>query len=400
MTGLGKPSGVDQDAVVENLMQIILKGFRAIQLYSPNNKIYLQAVDSLQAAFTLVWQRFEELPLEVSESTLTWENTAVLTQEDKSDSIPWTLFKDGVRSVTFVPGVEHREILTLLHVIKDARTLAQDASDDLLTLLWRQDFQHFRYTFVELGYDDVPRLESERAADRAPSADETTQRVANEVGPSGDTPPDLVKVEDFDSTLYFLDDHEIDYLQGEIDREYQQNLRANVLRILFEVFRLQTSTNVRGEILSTTDEFVPHLLAIGDFHSVTLIVRKLGEMQECASDLAAEHRKIIATIPGKISNPTALGQLIQSLDDAAVQPTKEEITELFNELGPQVLDPVLGWLPKLANQRVREVLRQVASGIAQDHPAQVVTALRTRDVTALHQTLQLVSPLKLERVAP
>lgn len=404
MAELVKPSGVDEDAVVENLMQIILKGFSAIQLYSPNNKIYLQAVDSFRAAFTLVWQRFEELPLEVSESTLTWENTAVLTQENKSDSIPWTLFKDGVRSVTFVPGVEHREILTLLHVIKDARTLPSDASDDLLTLLWRQDFQHLRYTFVELGYDDVPPLESERAAsgatDRAPSADETTQRVANEVGPSGDAPPGLVNVEDFDSTLYFLDDHEIDYLKGEIDREYQQNLRANVLRILFEVFRLQTSTNVRGEILSTTEEFVPHLLAIGDFHSVTLIVRKLGEMQECASDLAAEHRKIIATIPGRISNPTALGQLIQSLDDAAVQPTKEEITELFNELGPQVLDPVLGWLPKLANQRVREVLRQVASGIAQDHPAQVVTALRTRDVTALHQTIQLVSPLKLEILAP
>lgn len=403
MTELVNPSGVDEDAVVENLMQILQKGFSAIQLYSPNNKIYLQAVDSLRAAFALVWQHFEELTLEVSESTLTWEDAVVVKQEDKSDSIPWTLFKDGVRSVTFAPGVEEREILAFLHIIKDVRSLPSDAPDDLLTLLWRQDFQQLRYTFVELGYDDVPRLESESVAsgavDEATSAEDTKRRLAVEAGPPGEAQPGLVNIEDFDSTLYFLDDHEVNYLKGEIDREYRQNLRAKVLGLLFEVFELQTSMNVRGEILSITEEFVPHLLAMGDFHSVTLILRKLRGMQERASDLADEHRKMIAAIPGRISNPTTFGQLVQSLDDAAVQPTTDEITELFSGLGPQVLNPLLGWLPKLANQRVRELLREVAKAIAHDHPAQVVTALKTRDVTALQQTIQLVSALKVEALA-
>ncbi|NIM48007.1 MAG: hypothetical protein GTN78_00400 [Gemmatimonadales bacterium] len=400
MTELVNPSGVDEDAVVENLMQILQKGFSAIQLYSPNNKIYLRAVDRLRAAFALVWQHFEELTLEVSESTLTWEDTVVVTQEDKSDSIPWTLYKDGVRSVTFAPAVEEREILAFLHIIKDARSLPPDASDDLLTLLWRQDFQHLSYTFVELGYDDVPRLESESVAsaavDEVTSAEETKQRLGAEVGSPGEPQPGLVNIDDFDSTLYFLDDHEINCLKGEIDREYRQNLRAKVLGLVFEVFQLQTSMNVRGEILSIVEEFVPYLLAMGDFQSVALILRKLREMQERAPDLADEHRKIIAAIPGRISHPTAFGQLIQSLDDAGVQPTTEEITELFSGLGPQVLNPVLDWLPRLANQRVREVLREVAKAIAHDHPAQVVTALKTRDVTALQQTIQLVSALKVE----
>ncbi len=385
-------------------MQTLMKAFAAVQLYSPNNQIYLQAVDSMRAAFTIVWQQLDELQFEVSETTLIWHDNVVLKQDDKSDSIPWTLFKDGVRSLTMSPSIEDREILALLHTIKHVRTLAAEDPDDLLTLLWEQDFQHLQYRFVELGYDDVPRINPETLVSggggAVPTPEETRQRLESEVRPSEEAAPGIAQIDDADSTLYFLDDSEIKYLEGEIDREYRQNLRTNVLKILFEVFQLQDNPTIRGEILSIVDDFVPHLLAIGDFRSVTLVVQQLREMHERADELSAEHRKTLAMIPVKISNPTALGQLIQSLDDAAVQPTPDEISELFRELGPQVLDTIVTWMPKLTNDRVREVLRVVSRRIVQTHPAQAVTALRVRDVVVLLQTMEIVSTLKVERLAP
>ena len=136
MTQPIQPSCADESAVVENLMQTLMKAFAAVQLYSPNNQIYLQAVDSMRAAFTIVWQQLDELQFEVSETTLIWHDNVVLKQDDKSDSIPWTLFKDGVRSLTMSPSIEDREILALLHTIKHVRTLAAEDPDDLLTLLW------------------------------------------------------------------------------------------------------------------------------------------------------------------------------------------------------------------------------------------------------------------------
>ncbi len=190
-------------------------------------------------------------------------------------------------------------------------------------------------------------------------------------------------------------------VQGsEIDQEYRQNLRAKVLAILFEVFELQKNTNVRGEIIAIIDSLLPHLLGVGDFQSVTLVVRRLRKLLDEPQELATDHRKAITTLPVKLSNPTALGQLIQSLDDAAVQPPKDDIGEFFGELGPHVLDTVLVWMPKLTNERVRETLQQVARRIAQDHPEQVVTALKTSDTVALLQTIQLISSLKVARLAP
>ena len=404
MTHPIKPGGADESQVVENLLQILLRALGAIQLYSPNNQIYLLAVDALRGALTLTWQQLDELQLQVSESALLWEGKKVLSQADKSDSIPWTLFKDGVRSLTLSPGVEDREILAFLHVIKDVRALAAEDPDDLLTLLWEEDFRYLRYGFVELGHGDVPRMQPDTPVSQSestpPSAGEIRGRLLREVEPSGDTPEGMVDVEDFHSTLYFLDDWEIEYLTGEIDQEYQQNLRAKVLEILFEVFELQQNTKVRGEIISIIDSFLPHLLGVGDFQSVTLVVRRLRKLLDGTQELTPDHRQAITTLPVKLSNPTALGQLIQSLDDAAVQPTKGDIAEFFGELGPHVLDTVLAWMPKLTNERVRETLQQVARRIAEDHPEQVVTALKTSDTVALLQTILLISSLKVARLAP
>ena len=404
MTQPIKPGGADESHVVENLLQILWKTLSAVQLYSPNNKIYLQAVDALRGALTLVWQRLDELQLQVSESALLWEDKKVLSQEDKSDSIPWTLFKDGVRSLTLSPGVEDREIIAFLHVIKDARLLAAEDPDDLLTLLWEEDFQHLRYGFVEISSDDVPRIQADTPVSQSESTPvspgEIRGRLLREVEASGDTPEGVVDVDDFHSTLYFLDDWEVEYLTGEIDQEYQQNLRAKVLEILFEVFELQQNTKVRGEIISIIDSFLPHLLGVGDFQSVTLVVRRLRKLLDETQELTPEHRKAITALPVKLSNPTALGQLIQSLDDAAVQPTKDDIADFFGELGPHVLDTVLAWMPKLTNERVRETLRQVAERVAQEHPEQVVTALKTSDTAVLLQTLQLTSSLKVARLVP
>ena len=43
---------------------------------------------------------------------------------------------------------------------------------------------------------------------------------------------------DFDGTLYFLDEREIEYLQTEVDREYRADLRQNVVSILLDIYIL------------------------------------------------------------------------------------------------------------------------------------------------------------------
>src|SRR5213075_3466404 len=136
----------------------------------------------------------------------------------------------------------------------------------------------------------------------------------------------LVSIDDFDTTLYFLEDKEIAYLHKEVEREYAQDLRGNVLAMLFDLLELQTYGTVRAELISIIENFIPYLLGAGDFRSVAFILRECKVILQRARELISEHRQILETLLTRLSPTDALSQLLQSLVEATSQPTEDEMS--------------------------------------------------------------------------
>src|SRR2546425_5436536 len=130
-----------------------------------NNPVYQRAVDNIRSAFRQIWQATDDLIFDIGETEMRWEDHAIYSQEQRNESIAWTLYKDGVRSLAFKPGVEDAEIVRFLAVLQQAKNLQADAPDDLLTLLWAEDFQFVAYTFRELASESaVPIARAEKSA--------------------------------------------------------------------------------------------------------------------------------------------------------------------------------------------------------------------------------------------
>ncbi len=396
MTELRNPELETDSALVGQAMQTMAKCHRAIILYLPNNPVYHEAVRNLQAVFRALWEEENQLLLNVKEEGLVWEGNLVLDEEAKGDSISWMLFKDGVRGVTLTPGVEEKEIIRFLAAIHKARTLPDDADDDLLTLLWGEDFQHLKYDYIEVGLDEQRPLERSGGLGSSPPSTELQQQVEQEVK----QPDGIVNIDDFDSTLYFLDDDEIQYLNSEIEREYNQDLRRIVLSCLFDVLELQHDQTGYDEIVSILEGFIPYLLGAGDFQTVAYILRELRTVIQRSERLGPEHRERLSAFPAKLSEPEALDQLLQMLDEAQVQPTEEDLGELFGELTPQAMETVLAWLPRLINERAKDLLARAVDLLAVVHPAAVNKALASQDRTVVLGALGLVTRLKLTTLGP
>ena len=386
-------------------MQVVSKGMRATQLYLPNNPVYQRAVDNIRSAFRQIWQATDDLIFDIGETEMRWEDNVVYSQDQRNESIAWTLYKDGVRSLTFKPGVEDLEIVRFLAVLQQAKNLQADAPDDLLTLLWAEDFQFVTYTFRELASENaVPIDRSEKGAPsiggggtpggEGGSADPTTVRrqVEEEAPPKREG---LVSIDDFDTTLYFLDDKEIEYLHKEVEREYGQDLRGNVLAMLFDLLELQTYGTVRAELISIIENFIPYLLGAGDFRSVAFILRECKIILQRARELIPEHRQILETLPTRLSQTDALAQLLQSLDEATSHPTEDELSDLFGELRPEALGTLMGWLPKLNNERVKSLVQSSAERLAQANAAEVLKALASTDAAVQLEMVRLAGRLKL-----
>ena len=372
-------------------MQVLSKGIRATQLYLPNNPVYQRAVDNIRAAFRQIWQATDDLVFDIGETELRWEDNVVYSQDQRNESIAWTLFKDGVRSLTFRPGVEETEIVRFLGVLQQARNLQADAPDDLLTLLWAQDFQFVAYTFRELATENAVPIEKGETIPSAPPT-QIQHRVQEEAPPKREG---LVSIDDFDTTLYFLEDGEVEYLKKDVDREYSQDLRRNVLSMLFDLLELQTYGTVRAELISIIENFIPYLLGAGDFRSVAYILRETRAILQRAREIIPEHRKTLEGLPSRLSQRDALSQLLQSLDEAAMHPTEEDLAELFQELSSEALPTLMGWIGKLHNERVKDLVQAAAARLAQANAGEVLKALGSEDSATQLEMVRLAGRLKL-----
>lgn len=372
-------------------MQLLSKGMRATQLYLPNNPVYQRAVENIRNGFQQIWQATDDLAFDVGETDMRWEDHVVYSQDQRNESIAWTMFKDGVRSLTFKKGVEEAEIVRFLGVLHQAKTLQADAPDDLLTLLWAEDFQFITYTFRELATENAVPIERDETIPAA-SPNDVRQFVQEEAPPKREG---LVSMDDFDTTLYFLEDKEVEYLHKEVEREYAQDLRRNVLAMLFDLLELQTYGTVRAELISIVENFIPYLLGAGDFRSVAFILRETRVILQRARELIPEHRQTLESIPTRLSEADALAQLLQSLDEATVHPTEDELGELFAELRALALPTLMGWLPRLTNERVRDLVKTAAERLAQANAGEVLKALGSPDPGAQLEMVRLAGRLKL-----
>ncbi|HSB53976.1 MAG TPA: HEAT repeat domain-containing protein [Gemmatimonadales bacterium] len=390
---------------VEELLRTLVKGLRAFQMYLPNNPIYQRAVQAVRGAFVPIWASgLTSLVLQIVETDILWEEQTVYHQPNKSDSLAWGLFKDGMRVLTLFPGVEEDEIIRFLEIVQKARTLATDAGDDLLTLLWEQDFSLVQYHFTEFIPDaGVPGLSgegvySQTVTDPNALAEENRGKVAEEAPPKKSG---VVDVEDFDSTLYWLEEAEVRAIAEDIEREYKQDLRNNVLNIVFDILEQRNEDWARAEVLGTLESYLPHVLNAGDFKTVAQILRETRLLVRKPDLLTPNQRDRLDSLTGRLSDPNVLQQILTSVTEAQLPPSAEHLGEVFRELRPAALETSLVWLPKVpVNAPIHELLSSAADRLAETSPQEVLRLLRLPQSEALPAVIALCGRLKVQGAVP
>jgi HEAT repeat protein len=385
---------------VAELITGLGKALRAFHMYLPNNPIYQRATDNLRAAFSPIWAVLDELVLTVAETDFVWDEQVVYHQVNKNESLAWGLFKDGMRSFTIRRGAEEQELTRFLELINRARYLPADAGDDLLTLLWEQEFQYIQYQFVEFfgeGGGAMPEQTGTYPTGGDTAAQQRRAQVAEEAPPKS---KGVVDLEDFDSTLYFLDESEINQVANEVENEYRRDVRTSALNILFDMFELEGDPRTRSEVLDILDHLFPNLLNARDFRTAAAVLRESKLLATRGQGVTpAEHARLDAFV-GKLSQPTIVSQLLQSLDETPSLAGEAEVAEVLRELRGTALEPVLSAIPALASPGLRTLLEGVADRLASAHTEEVLRILRSPDSPALVSVVALCGRLGLHQVVP
>ncbi|MEO7366573.1 MAG: HEAT repeat domain-containing protein [Gemmatimonadaceae bacterium] len=377
-------------ALVSDLMRAFAKAVRAHQLYLPNNPMHARAMDAVKSAFRVVWDEAASITIQVSETDLRWLGRVVLEEEGRtSDSLPWMFYKDGIRELGFRKGFEDEELLILLMLMQRARLASAD-DDDLLTLLWEHDFSLLQYKYIDLAMDSGAPLDSIRGEEvEKIVAPGDVEAEAQLVASSS-----ITRMDEYDSTLYFLDETEIDYLRDEIRKDFGNDLRILVVASLLDTYEQESDPNVREEIASILDGMFLLMLSLTQFRVAAYIVREAAVSADRADEILLDQRQRLMQLSDRLSDTESLSQLLQALEETPLRPPQTELHELFGQLQPQALETILSWIGRTRNAELRALLEAAASKLAASHTAELVRLISSEDEVVAFEAIGRAGAMK------
>ena len=383
--------------VVEELLRAMGKGQRALQMYLSNNPVYRRTLEQMSDAFAPVWAETGRLVLEIREQDITWEGVPVAGggTAGHGEGLAAQLYQDGLRRLTILPGAEHEEVIRFLEVVNRAKLLPTDASDDLLTLLWEQEFVLISYAFIEVLGEGIEFLQESPVRDLVPEAGAAQQEV-NDAEESGG----LVGIDDADSTPYFLDEAESRFIRSELEDEYRRDIRGSAIDALLDVLETVADAEVRREVVSLLEDVLPTQLAAGGFGAVAHILRELRVIVARVPGLDEELHAQVLSFEERLSEPEILEQLFRALDDGAARGKSEEVGAVLAELKPSALPAILAHLGRSLDPAVREVLGASVDGLARGNPTVIAGILDEGPPEAIEPALDVVARLRLQPLLP
>jgi len=378
--------------LIEEMLRNFARAIKTHQLYLPNNPIYSRAIDNLRAAFAPIWPHTAEIVLSITEADFRWLGRVVMHEPSRSESVPWQFFKDGVRELTLTQGIENDELTSLLTILQRVKNAAPE-EDDLLTLLWEQEFTQLRYRFVDINLDSHASFDGSAEPPKVrtlPIVDDIrAEEAAEPERKSG-----IVRLEDLDATLYFLDEKEIDYLRAQVAAEQAIDMPRNVLAILLDIFEVQESEKVREEICGILESYMLNLLAAGAYGSVAYLLAETEQLIRRAVSLTPAHQQRLFALPKSLSDPSVLSQLLEALDQSDEIPQQAELDALFDQLRGGVLGTVLGWLKQAQKPELRTALERVAGRMASANSAEMMKLIGSSDPSVAVEAMRRAGELK------
>ncbi len=395
-------ASTDASSRIDEAFRALARAFRAWQLYLPNNPTRERALEMARAAFTAVLEdESDGLVVRVREQEFACGDRVVHREAERpTDGLPWLLYRDGVRELTILPGFADDGLATLLGLLQRAKQAAPD-EDDLITMLWVADIPSLRYRFVELGGP----VETSVLSTQADGSDDPGDRPGADVPavetamPTG-APPGLVRLEDFDSALFFLDQRELAYLQEELRSEFVSEPRQSVLAALFDIVETQRDERVRLEAIQRIEDVLLDVLTTGAYELAATALREARTTGTRAPELTPAVHDALTGLSAQLSEPTVLAQLLQAIDEGQRAPAADVLEALVSELRASALTPLLAWLAHAPTGVARSAVERAVVRLAERHTAELVRHLDAGDDNIVLSALRLCAQLRTAAAVP
>jgi HEAT repeat protein len=380
----GTIDGVDREtgSVIEEFVTALLKDLRARQAYVPSNPLIDRFHHAVRGQALQLWEILSHLTLQIDEGRLLWRDALVYDHPIGHDNVAFMFFRDGLRTIAFLPGCELGELREFLELIARVR---QGRATDLLATLWHRDFSFIRIEYVDVSEDEtleLPVLDRNAGAGEQVPTDEI--EAVLEAGPVSET------VEEAFAAL-LLTEADQSYLQREMDLELSRPLAHDVTLALLDQFEMRDQER-RRQVVDILRELLPRLLRVPDFATVSLIVNELQLLANKTGE--RDTQELVASLLRDMSE--AMAELVSlTAEGVAEGPEDAELEALLGALQAEAIPTLVRALPAISDVALRAQVEEALDRLVDRFPNQVTSLLLAEDPMLAAEAAGMVARLRL-----
>lgn len=358
------------------LIQTFLQTVKAFRLYEANHPILHKFMDRLKKDFDAYFEEFESFPLLVGEYRLFYRGKVVYEHQDIKESLAFFFYKDGVREIKFIRGLEFREVVDFLHVVRRSESVNR-MEDDIVTLLWEKDFSHITFGTVDefmeseshfvpaTEEDFIERLEfkgfgKELSDDLAPESDKDASGglMAEGLKQALNPSPGQSLVQ-----ACQLTPNEIEEINREIEQEHQPDyiylLTDNLVEILLH---LGDDIDAYENMISYFERTTGSVLEKREVGKAVSVLKKLNDTME---SMVLKDKQIFAI--RRILDTFSSSHSIECLGEAMKGNggvDSEAILQYLRLVTPKGIEPLCHLLGKVESGKWRKAICDVLTALS------------------------------------
>ena len=370
-----------------DLMNIFVKTIKAFRLYPPENPSLAGFRDLLFRKFQFFLKRYRTFSFQIEEYEFSFNNRVLYENKDLKSSLAFFLYKDGLRELRFMDGLEEWEIQGFLDIVKRGDQINK-MEEDLVTMIWERDFIHIGYRSTDEFLDEVPVIIPEnieqfrkRLTFEPLGYQVYDDYLVNETGEeinyyetiakSSSSPPLAMN-----RNVYLLTPEELEGLRKEVEIETSPIFLFNIIDILFEIIALEKKPEPYQDSVNVLSKLLDALLTLGEFQKAADLLSRLYIILK-TYDLQGWQAKAIqqlAESAGDEQRIEKIGKVLERREGVRL----EEVGGYLKLLPSNSLQPLLKVLGDLSNPKARRMVCDAICQIGKDQIDQIVPFMDDR----------------------
>jgi len=372
------PEGVETDEellLARDLTSAFIKAIKAFRFYPPDNPTLKGFRDQLLKKFQFFLNKYQSFVIVIGEYDLSFKSKILYENRDVKTSLAFLLYRDGLREIRFVKGLEEWEVQGIIDILKQGESINQ-LEDDIVTLMWEKDFVHISFLATDEFLEETPVIIpetvdqfrknlvfkplahhvevelTEEGSEEGIDLDEILSKVIEE-------PPPFVS----DRSVYFLTSDEVEGLRKDVEAEIDPIFVFNIMDILFEILALEKEREPYHDAVNILIKILDAFLTLGEFTKATDLLKrvyitlKTYELQ----DWQIENIRKVIVEAGEEVRIERVGKVLEREEVRL-----EEVNAYLMLLQKNSIKPLIKLLGELKNSKARRIFCDALSEIGKN----------------------------------